>query len=143
MKMYWMLAAGETPAANSQPEVIEMQPAAPAAQPSTQADGSSAPAPDQTPPKQPPNVWMQILPLGLLFVLMYLMLFRAPRKKQQEHQKMVSAMKKNDRVRTIGGILGTVLDIRDDEVVLKVDENNNTKIRVIPSAIAEVINPKQ
>ncbi len=140
MKMYWMLAAGETPAADSQPEVIEMQPAGPAAQNSTQADGAPAAGQDQAKPQ--PNVWMQILLLGLLFVLMYLMLFRAPRKKQQEHQKMVAAMKKNDRVRTIGGILGTVLDIRDDEVVLKVDENNNTKIRVIPSAIAEVINPK-
>lgn len=143
MKMYWMLAAGETPAANSQPEVIEMAPAAPAASnSSTQADGAPAAGQEQAAPKPQPNIWMQILPLGLLFVLMYLMLFRAPRKKQQEHQKMVSAMKKNDRVRTIGGILGTVLDIRDDEVVLKVDENNNTKIRVIPSAIAEVINPK-
>jgi len=48
-------------------------------------------------------------------------------------------LKKNDRVRTIGGILGVVLDVRDDEIVLKIDEANNTKIRVIPSAIATVI----
>ena len=52
---------------------------------------------------------------------------------------MVSALQKNARVRTIGGILGTVLDVKDDEIVLKVDESTNTKIRVIPSAIATVI----
>jgi preprotein translocase subunit YajC len=48
---------------------------------------------------------------------------------------MVQALAKNDKVRTIGGIIGTVVDIKDDEVTLKIDESNNTKIKVIPSAI--------
>ena len=52
---------------------------------------------------------------------------------------MVSSLKNNDRVRTIGGIFGTVLDVRDDEIILKIDEATNTKIRVIPSAIATVL----
>lgn len=73
--------------------------------------------------------------LGLMFVLMYMILFRGPRKKQQEHKKMVQTLAKNDKVRTIGGIIGTVVDIKDDEITLKVDESNNTKIKVLPSAI--------
>jgi preprotein translocase subunit YajC len=73
--------------------------------------------------------------LGLMFVLMYMILFRGPRKKQQQHKQMVQTLSKNDKVRTIGGIIGTVVDIKDDEITLKVDESNNTKIKVLPSAI--------
>ena len=48
---------------------------------------------------------------------------------------MVQSLAKNDKVRTIGGIIGTVVDIKGDEVTLKVDESNNTKIRIAASAI--------
>jgi len=75
--------------------------------------------------------------LGLMFVLMYMILFRGPRKKQQQHKQMVQTLAKNDKVRTIGGIIGTVVDIKDDEITLKVDESNNTKIKVLPSAIGK------
>ena len=73
--------------------------------------------------------------IALMFVMMYLILFRGPRKKQQQHKQMVQTLSKNDRVRTIGGIIGTVVDIKDNEITLKIDESNNTKIKVIPSAI--------
>lgn len=66
---------------------------------------------------------------------MYLLLFRGPRKKQQQHKQMVQTLEKNDRVRTIGGIIGTVVDVKDDEITLKVDESNNTKVKVAASAI--------
>ena len=50
---------------------------------------------------------------------------------------MIQSLKKNDRVRTIGGIIGTIIDIKDDEITLKVDESNNTKIKVVPGAISK------
>jgi len=78
-----------------------------------------------------------ILVLVLMFAVMYLLLFRAPRKKQQEHKQMLQSLQKNDKVRTIGGIIGTIVDIKDDEITLKVDENTNTKIKVIASAIGK------
>jgi len=77
--------------------------------------------------------------LGLMFVMMYFILFRGPRKKQQQHKQMVQTLAKNDKVRTIGGIIGTVVDVKDDEITLKVDESNNTKIKVLPSAIGRNI----
>jgi len=80
--------------------------------------------------------------IALMFVVMYFLLFRGPRKKQQKHKQMVQSLKKNDRVRTIGGIIGTVVDIKDDEVTLKVDESNNTKIRVASTAIAHNVSGK-
>ena len=74
---------------------------------------------------------------GLMLVMMYFFVFRGPRKKEQLQQKMVQALQKNDRIRTIGGILGTVIEVKGSEVVLKVDESTNTKIRISASAVAK------
>jgi preprotein translocase subunit YajC len=74
--------------------------------------------------------------LGLMFVLMYMILFRGPRKKQQQQKQMIQALVKNDRIQTIGGIIGTVVDIKEDEITLKIDESNNTKMKILRSAIS-------
>lgn len=79
----------------------------------------------------------QFLFIGLMVVVMYMLFFRGPRKKQQQHKKMVQTLEKNDKVRTIGGIIGTVVDVKDDEVTLKIDESNNTKIKILSSAIGK------
>ncbi len=77
--------------------------------------------------------WL-FLVLAAVFIFM---LFRGPQKKQKEHKKMVQSLQKNDKVRTIGGIIGTIVDVKDDEITLKVDESNNTKIKVASSAIGK------
>ena len=79
-----------------------------------------------------------MIPIMLMFVVLYFFLFRGPRKKQKEHKNMLGAMKKNDRVKTIGGIIGTVVDVRDHEVVLKIDETNNVKMHFARNAISQV-----
>ena len=99
----------------------------------TQADANGM-GPATKPPRSP---LMQFLPVVLIFVLMYLILFRGPRKKQQKHKQMVQSLAKNDKIRTIGGIIGTVVDIRDDEITLKVDESNNTKIKIAFTAVGK------
>ena len=91
----------------------------------------NAPPVDQRPQGAP----IQMFILIAMIIFIFYMLFRAPKKQQQKQQQMVKSLNKNDKVRTIGGIIGTVVDVRDDEIVLKVDESNNTKIRVLPSAI--------
>lgn len=79
------------------------------------------------------------LPLILMLVVMYFLMFRGPKKKQKERQLMLDNMQKNDRVQTIGGILATVVDLRDDEVVIKIDETSNTKMRVTRGAISRIV----
>lgn len=96
------------------------------------ADPNTGPAP--VAPRKPTGYYNFVI-LGLMFVVMYFLIFRGPKKKQQQHQRMVKALEKNDRVKTIGGIIGTIVDIRDNEITLKIDESNNTKIKVVPSAI--------
>ncbi|MGD0784947.1 MAG: preprotein translocase subunit YajC [Sedimentisphaerales bacterium] len=105
-----------------------------------QADSNSA-API-TAKKNPQGQFTQLIFIVLLFAVMYFILFRGPKKRQQQQDQLVKALKKNDRVQTIGGILGTVLEVTDTEITLKVDESNNTKIRVLPSAINKVIEQK-
>ena len=102
----------------------------------TAADGS-VPAEDAPPPTFVEQYGMWIW-MGALFLIMYMFMIRGPKKKQEQHSQMVRSLKKNDRVCTIGGIFGTVIEVRDKEIVLKIDESNNTKMKVSPSAIRNV-----
>lgn len=81
----------------------------------------------------------QMIFLILMVVVIYFFIFRGPKKKQKQHKQMVQSLEKNTKVRTIGGIIGTIVEVRDNEVVLKIDENNNTKIKIIKGAIATTI----
>lgn len=90
------------------------------------------------PRKEAPGIFgSPMIFFGLMLVLFYFLIFRGPRKKQQQHKQMVQSLQKNDKVRTIGGIIGTVVDVKDDEITLKVDESNNTKIKIASSAIGK------
>lgn len=82
-----------------------------------------------------------LLPFFAIFLLFYFLLLRPQRREQARRQAMLAAIKKNDRVITIGGIYGVVTNVHReaDEVTIKVDETTNTKLRVTLSAIARVL----
>lgn len=71
----------------------------------------------------PPNVLMQMFPLILIFVLFYFVLIRPQQKRQKEHQKLVSALKTGDRVVTNSGIHGTITNVKEQTVMVKIAEN--------------------
>jgi preprotein translocase subunit YajC len=140
MEGLWILAQAESNA----PEVIKAEDISSQGQQTTQtltkqADPNSKVA-VQDGPK--PNPYASYMLLALIFIMLYFVMFRGPKKKQQQQEQMTKSLKKNDRVQTIGGILGTVLEVTDSEITLKIDESNNTKIKVIPSAINRVIEQK-
>ncbi len=81
----------------------------------------------------------QFLPLILILGIFWWILSRGRKKERQRYEEMLNSIKKNDRIQTIGGVLGTVVDVRDNEVVVKVDETNNVKLRFVRSAIKEVL----
>jgi preprotein translocase subunit YajC len=70
--------------------------------------------------------------------MFYLMVARPQRKKQKEAQEMLSNLKENDQVVTIGGIVGSIVSFSKDgaEVVIRTDEKSNTKLRVLRSHIS-------
>jgi preprotein translocase subunit YajC len=87
------------------------------------------------------NIFIQIAPFLAIGLLFYFMLIRPQRKEQSRRQDMLANVKKNDRVVTIGGIYGVVMNVyrEADEVSLKVDEATNAKLRITLSSIARVI----
>jgi len=87
------------------------------------------------------NLLFSIAPFLAIGLLFYFMLIRPQRKEQSRRQDMLANVKKNDRVVTIGGVYGVVMNVHReaDEVSLKVDEATNTKLRVTLSSIARVI----
>ncbi len=89
----------------------------------------------------PQGLGSMLVPLIAIGVLFYFILIRPERKKQHTLKAMLEALKKNDRVVTVGGIYGTVTNVHReaDEVVVKIDESTNTKIRVTISSIARVV----
>jgi preprotein translocase subunit YajC len=82
-----------------------------------------------------------LLPFILIGVLFYYMLIRPQRREQSKRQDMLSNVKKNDRVVTIGGIYGVVTNVHReaDEVTVKVDETNNTKLKMTLSSISRIL----
>jgi preprotein translocase subunit YajC len=143
MQNLWILAETDTVSSvvESQPETSEVQaqPMNQQSQPVVAVDSNAtAPVRQQNPFSQSFS-WIFLV---VIFAVMFLML-REPRRKQKQHEKMVRALKKNDKVRTIGGVIGIVVDIKEDEIVLKVDESNNTKIRIVPSAIGKNLSEGQ
>jgi len=131
MNNVWILAQAD---GNEEPSTITGEPVTAEDNATTIASDSKSPE-QQTPPPRSPL--MPFLPFILIFVVMYFILFRGPRKKQQQHKQMMQSLTKNDKVQTIGGIIGAVTDIKDNEITLKVDESNNTKIKILRSAISK------
>jgi preprotein translocase subunit YajC len=77
--------------------------------------------------------------LVLMFGVIYLMMIRPQRKQAKERDTMLAGLKKNDHVMTNGGIFGIVDKVREKELVLKIDEKSDVRLRVSKSAIAGLI----
>ena len=77
-----------------------------------------------------------ILYIVALFALLYFLFIRPQQKRQKEHQKMISELKVNDEVITAGGILGTIVKIKEDTVVLRLIDN--VKIELLKTAVTQV-----
>lgn len=78
------------------------------------------------------SMWIMLL---LIFVVMWFFMIRPQRKQQKELQAFRDGLKKGDKVVTIGGIYGTVCEIKDTTVLIEVD--NNVKIRVSKQALVK------
>ena len=56
------------------------------------------------PPQQQPNLWVNMIPIAAVFVIFYFFLIRPQQKQAREHQQMLDAVKKGDRILTTGGL---------------------------------------
>jgi preprotein translocase YajC subunit len=83
------------------------------------ADGAGAAA-----QPQPPSLMFMLVPILIFFVFITFMSSRREKKRRLQLQKVV----KHDRIRTRGGIIGSVVEATDDQLVIKVDESRDTRI---------------
>jgi preprotein translocase subunit YajC len=88
--------------------------------PSAHAQNASAPGGDG---------FASLLLIGGMFVLMYFMIIRPQRKRQKEHQNLITNLTKGDEVVTSGGILGKVIKVDDNYMVLEVSGNVELKFQ--------------
>ena len=93
------------------------------------------------PAAQAGSQWSMWIMLALIFVVMWFFMIRPQRKQQKELQNFRDSLKKGDKVVTIGGIFGTVCEIKEDSVLIEVD--NNVKIRVSKQALVKDFSVQQ
>ena len=136
----WTLAQTDQPAGAEEEEMTELEQDEPSKadqpdQPSKQTDPNALPADDRKPGGLfgGSNYFLFVMIGG--FILLYVWMGRGRRKQEAKRKQMIADLKKGDKVNTIGGIIGTVIEVREDEVTVKVDETNNVRMKFTRRAI--------
>jgi preprotein translocase subunit YajC len=84
------------------------------------------------------DAFTQLVPLILIFGIMYFLLIRPQQKKAKEHQAMVTSLRRGDQVVTQGGLIGKVSKVKEDNEI-EVEVSDGVKVRVVQSTIAQVL----
>jgi len=84
---------------------------------------------------------MQNMMFVMLLVLLGMILLStfAGRKERKKREALLNSLARHDRVQTAGGIIGTIVEVKGDEIVIKVDESTNTRIHFARSAVTGVL----
>jgi preprotein translocase subunit YajC len=86
-----------------------------------------------------PNAMLKtVLMMGVVFAVFYFVIIRPQQKQDKQRRAMLDILKKRDQVVFGGGIHGTVMDVGDDEVTVRISENPDVRVRVRRSAVTEV-----
>lgn len=83
------------------------------------------------------NPMANLFPLIIIFGIFYFLLIRPQQKKAKEHQSMLNALKKDDKIITSGGIYGVVNAVKGESIEVKIAEG--VKVQVLKSAISTVV----
>lgn len=100
-------------------------------------DAPAVPTGGATGAQQPPGTGAMLVPILVMFAIMYFLMIRPQQKRMKEQQAMLGALKEGDEVLTASGILGTVKSITDRMVTLEIDQDVNLK--VLKSQVAQVL----
>jgi preprotein translocase subunit YajC len=90
--------------------------------------------------QQTVNPILNLFPLILIFVIFYFLLIRPQKAKEKEHRKMISNLNKNDEIVTSSGIHGTVANVKEKTIILRIDEN--VKIELEKNCVAYIKKPQ-
>jgi len=129
--------ATQAPAAETTPAV-----ASPAADPPKTSTTKSSPAAGAGTNQEPPPFWFQMLPFAFLAVIFWFLVLRPQQKDQRRRQELLNQIKKNDRVVTSGGLIGTIADLSSDGRFVTIKVDDSTRIRFLRSAIVGPLEEK-
>jgi preprotein translocase subunit YajC len=98
-------------------------------------------AANSKPPAGPLELLITYFPMVLIVVAAWFLLYRPEKERMRKQRELLNNVKKNDRVITASGIIGTVssVDREQDRVVLKVDESSNAKITFTLASVNRVL----
>jgi preprotein translocase subunit YajC len=89
------------------------------------------------------NPMMQFLPLMvIMFAVMYFLIIRPQKQKEKKRKEMISNVRKQDKVVTAGGVHGVVVSAKENEVIIRIDDTKDVKMKVDKSALTSVSVPK-
>ena len=80
-----------------------------------------------------------LLIAGAMIVFMFIISIMGQRRDRKKREALISSISKHDKVQTVGGVIGSVVEVKSDTIVLKVDESANTRITFARSAVQQVI----
>lgn len=89
---------------------------------------------------QAANPIMNLVPLILIFVIFYFMLIRPQKQREKEQKKMLGSLSKNDEVVTTSGIHGTIVNLKDKTITLRIDDN--VKVEMERTCVAFIKKPQ-
>ncbi len=79
------------------------------------------------------------LPLMLVVVAMFAFTMFGQRRDRKKRKTLLESIKKHDRIQTVGGVIGAIVEVKSDTIVLKVDESSNTRLTIARSAVQQVL----
>lgn len=82
------------------------------------------------------NPLMQLIPFIFIFLIFYLLVIRPEKNKAKDRQRKIEALKKNDEIVTAGGIHGTVINVKEKTLIIRIDDN--TKVEIDKTAVGRV-----
>ena len=74
------------------------------------------------------NFFVGLLPILLIFVVIYLLFFLPQQRQQRKHRELIENLRKGDKIVTSGGIHGTIVQMRDRTVIIRIDEKAQLEI---------------
>jgi len=84
------------------------------------------------------EVFVQIVPFILIFVIMYFLLIRPQQKRMKQHREMVAAVRRGDVVVTAGGFVGKIKTVHDGEDEVTIELAKGVEVRMVRSSISDV-----
>jgi len=85
------------------------------------------------------SMWTSFIPIVAMIVIFYFLLIRPSQKKEKDRKKMLEAVQKGDKVITVGGIYGTVVNVKPEEGIIVLKIGDGTKVDFAKSAIQSKI----